>query len=389
MKESSPDTANGAADFLECDRVFHLIIATASANRVLRAVVRDVHELLTTSWLLSDLSRDDFSAIYDQHSLIAQAIIDRDGSRAASVMREHLEWAAAKDRTAERELDGASPKARRAPQPIRRVRQLAACDSFLTANRVEWDTDLLLRRSSYELGTAFGSTCTDGDTTEGSQMSVPQASAKQEGSKARVTGLVPPIATPFRDGALDLDSLHRLLDDLSDHVSGVLVGGSVGEAASMTIEERITVMREVDRGLDRNRQYLAVSVSDNSIEYSRELAYAAGEVGADVAMVSCPNYFTNDSAMLEAYFAALSDFTPCDLCLYDNPIASHTTLSIPDIVRLTVAAPRLTHVKVTDTSVDKVAALRDATDLQVLAGDDAVLWHQLTRGAQGGWSPFR
>ena len=215
-------------------------------------------------------------------------------------------------------------------------------------------------------------------------MSVPQASAKQEGSKARVTGLVPPIATPFRDGALDLDSLQRLLDDLSDHVSGVLVGGSVGEAASLTIDERITVMREVHRGLDRERQYLAVSISDNSIEYSRELAYVAGELGAEVAMVSCPNYFTNDSAMLEAYFAALSDFTPCDLCLYDNPIASHTTLSIQDIVGLTVAAPRLTHVKVTDTAVDKVAALREATDLQILAGDDAVLWHQLTRGAQGG-----
>jgi 4-hydroxy-tetrahydrodipicolinate synthase len=215
-------------------------------------------------------------------------------------------------------------------------------------------------------------------------MSVPQASAKQDGSRMRVTGLVPPIATPFRNGALDLDSLHRLLADLSDHVSGVLVGGSVGEAASMTIEERIIVMREVERGLGRDRQYLAVSISDNSIEYSRELAYAAGEVGADVAMVSCPNYFTNDVGMLEAYFAAISDFTPCDLCLYDNPIASHTTLSVQDIVRLTVAAPRLTHVKVTDTSLDKVAALRDATDLQILAGDDAVLWHQLTRGAQGG-----
>jgi 4-hydroxy-tetrahydrodipicolinate synthase len=215
-------------------------------------------------------------------------------------------------------------------------------------------------------------------------MSVPQASAKQEGSKARVTGLVPPIATPFRDGALDLDSLNRLLDDLAAHVSGVLVGGSVGEAASLTIEERITVMRAVDRALDRDRQYLAVSISDNSIEYSRELADAAGELGADVAMVSCPNYFTNDGAMLEAYFAEISDFSPCDICLYDNPIASHTTLSVQDIVQLTIAAPRLTHVKVTDTSIDKVAALREATDLQILAGDDAVLWHQLTRGAQGG-----
>jgi DNA-binding FadR family transcriptional regulator len=109
MKESSPDTPNGAAEFLDCDRDFHLIIATASANRVLRAVVRDVHELLTTSWLLSDLSRDDFAAIYSQHAQIAQAIIDRDAQRAESVMREHLEWAAAKDRTAERELNAASP----------------------------------------------------------------------------------------------------------------------------------------------------------------------------------------------------------------------------------------------------------------------------------------
>jgi 4-hydroxy-tetrahydrodipicolinate synthase len=215
-------------------------------------------------------------------------------------------------------------------------------------------------------------------------MSVPQTSAKEAGSNVRVTGLVPPIATPFLDGKLDLESLRRLLDDLADHVSGVLIGGSVGEAASLTIEERIIVMREVNRGIDRDKKFLAVSVSDNSIEYSRELAYVAGEVNADVAMVSCPNYYTNDIAMLEAYFAALSEFVPCDICLYDNPIASHTTLSVQDIVRLAAAAPRLTHVKVTDTAVDKVAALRDATDLQLLAGDDAVLWHQLSRGAVGG-----
>jgi DNA-binding FadR family transcriptional regulator len=106
MSESSLETADGVSEFLECDRDFHLVIATASANRVLRAVVRDVHELLTTSWLLSDLGGDDLAAIYEQHSMIAQAIIDRDSARAESVMRDHLEWAAAKDRSAGNELDG-------------------------------------------------------------------------------------------------------------------------------------------------------------------------------------------------------------------------------------------------------------------------------------------
>ena len=133
----------------------------------------------------------------------------------------------------------------------------------------------------------------------------------------------------------------------------------------------------------RDKQFLAVAISDNAIEYSRRLADAAGEVEADLAMVSCPNYFTNDRAMLEAYFAEMSDFVPCDICLYDNPIASHTVLSVDDIAGLAAAAPRLTHIKVTDTSIDKVAALREGTDLVILSGDDVVLWHQLVRGAEG------
>jgi dihydrodipicolinate synthase/N-acetylneuraminate lyase len=45
----------------------------------------------------------------------------------------------------------------------------------------------------------------------------------------RLTGLVPPIATPFRGGSLDLASFARLIDHLAGHVSGYLVGGSVGE----------------------------------------------------------------------------------------------------------------------------------------------------------------
>lgn len=215
-------------------------------------------------------------------------------------------------------------------------------------------------------------------------MSMPQTDAAQGRHTTRVTGLVPPIATPFKDGALDWDSLRRMLDYLSDHVSGVLVGGSVGETASLTVEERIMLMHEVARGIDRKRHFLAVSISDNVIEYSRRLSDAAAEVGADLVMLSCPNYYTNSGGMLNAYFAEVSDFVPCDICLYDNPIASHTLLSVEEISALSAAAPRLTHIKVTDTAIEKVAALRAATNLVVLAGDDAVLWHQLTRGAEGG-----
>jgi 4-hydroxy-tetrahydrodipicolinate synthase len=208
------------------------------------------------------------------------------------------------------------------------------------------------------------------------------SSGAPQGERVRVTGLLPPIATPMRDGQLDLNSFRRQLDYLADHVAGYLVGGSVGEAASLTLEERETLMRtcaEHSAGAKR----LAISISDNCIEHSRRLSASAGEVGADLLMVSCPNYYSNDRAMLVDYFGALGEFASADICIYDNPLASNTHLSIEDLVAIADAVPRVSHIKVTDTALDKVAAVREHTDLVVHAGDDAVLWHQLDRGADG------
>ena len=64
---------------------------------------------------------------------------------------------------------------------------------------------------------------------------------------------------------------------------------------------------------------LAVSISDNAIANSRMLSDVAGEIGADVLMLSCPNYYANDLHMLIEYFGAVGQFASADICLYDNP----------------------------------------------------------------------
>jgi hypothetical protein len=90
-------------------------------------------------------------------------------------------------------------------------------------------------------------------------------------------------------------------------------------------------------------------------------------------MVSCPKYYGNSLEMLIEYLGEVAEFASADLCLYDNPIASHTLLSVADIARIAESVPRVTHIKVTDTAIDKVAELRAATALVILAGDDAVM----------------
>jgi 4-hydroxy-tetrahydrodipicolinate synthase len=202
-------------------------------------------------------------------------------------------------------------------------------------------------------------------------------------ARVRVTGIVPPITTPFLGGRVDLEALRRQLDYLVDSVEGVLVGGSTGEAASLTLAERESVIRTVAGHLSGTGRTLVVSIADNSIENSRRLSEIAGEVGAELLALSCPNYFVNRQSMLAEYFAAVGDFVSADICLYDNPIASHTFLSVAEILSLLASVPRITHIKMTDVAIGKVAAVLSQADVTVLAGEDSVLWHQLNSGADG------
>lgn len=197
-----------------------------------------------------------------------------------------------------------------------------------------------------------------------------------------VTGWVPPIVTPFDGGRLDLESLRQVVEYLGPVVSGYLVGGSVGEHPSLSVDERATVIRAV-ASYKRADRMLVAGVADNSIENSVALVRVAEEAGADLLIVSCPNYYTNTLAMIRAFLQHLAAHTSLELCLYDNPLATHTILSVADIVDLSRTVPRLTHIKVTDLAPEKVTRLRAETALTVHAGDDAVLWRMLSRGAQG------
>ena len=100
-------------------------------------------------------------------------------------------------------------------------------------------------------------------------MNAPLKAQAGERPVAKVTGFVPPIATPFLDGNLDLDSLKRLLDDLAGSVSGVLVGGSVGEAASLTVDERNRLMNQVASYVDGDLSLAAARPSIRSMAHLR------------------------------------------------------------------------------------------------------------------------
>jgi DNA-binding FadR family transcriptional regulator len=94
--------------FLEHDREFHVAIVRAASNRVLRALLRDIHELLITSWVLTKLSMEDVRTVFHQHERIALAVRHGDPDEAERSMREHLEWAVTQDHFASKGVSGPS-----------------------------------------------------------------------------------------------------------------------------------------------------------------------------------------------------------------------------------------------------------------------------------------
>jgi GntR family transcriptional regulator, transcriptional repressor for pyruvate dehydrogenase complex len=79
--------------FLVSDRAFHDVIGRATGNMVLRAMMRDLHNLLAANWTGSRTSPAQLESLAQQHADIAEAIRTRDSAAAAAAMETHLLWA--------------------------------------------------------------------------------------------------------------------------------------------------------------------------------------------------------------------------------------------------------------------------------------------------------
>jgi DNA-binding FadR family transcriptional regulator len=89
-----PDTAFHVADW-----DFHHLVARASGNSLLGAVIRDIREVLATLWSVSRLTTGEITRVAEYHARIASAVGRRDPEGAAEAMRDHLTWASTLDLT--------------------------------------------------------------------------------------------------------------------------------------------------------------------------------------------------------------------------------------------------------------------------------------------------
>jgi len=208
------------------------------------------------------------------------------------------------------------------------------------------------------------------------------------GRKLDLTGVFPPIATPFdKDENIAWDKLeHNMNKWNSVDLRGYLVQGSNGEICYLTQEERVEMIRVV-KSLAGDKLVLAGSGCE-STRATIQMTNAMAQAGADAAFVVTPCYFKSKMTgpALEQHFRAVADASPVPVILYSVPANTGIDLA-PDVILRLAKHPNIVGIKDSGGDITKIGGLVHGTkgeEFQVLAGSASYLLSALTVGAVGG-----
>jgi 4-hydroxy-tetrahydrodipicolinate synthase len=197
-------------------------------------------------------------------------------------------------------------------------------------------------------------------------------------------GVLPAITTPFAaDLSIDHDRLTEHCERLlAAGCAGVVPGGSLGEGATLSSEEKAAVTATCVAALD-GRGSVVTGVAALSTSVAVDLARRAQDAGADGLMVLPPYAYSTDWREMKAHVVAVLEATDLPCMLYNNPVSYGTDFRPEQIAELASEHANLEAVKESSRDVRRVTELVRSTDLEVLVGVDDLIVEGIAAGAVG------
>ena len=186
------------------------------------------------------------------------------------------------------------------------------------------------------------------------------------------TGSIPALVTPFKNGALDLDTLKSLVEwHIAEGSTGLVPVGTTGESPTLSHEEHETVIEVVVKAARGRVPVIAGAGSNNTVEGMRLIRHAA-KVGATAALVVTPYYNKPTQAGLIAHYTALHDCSDLPIIIYNIPGRSVVDMS-PETMGVLAKLPRILGVKDATGKIERVSQQRltCGADFIQLSGEDA------------------
>lgn len=199
-------------------------------------------------------------------------------------------------------------------------------------------------------------------------------------------GVLPAITTPFLDNdEVDHAFLARHVALMMDADSaGIVPLGSLGETATLSIDEKRAVLRTVVTAV-AGRGAVVAGVAALATRDAVAFARMAQAEGCQGLMVLPPYVYSTDWREMKAHVSAVIGATALPCMLYNNPIAYKTDFSALQMKELADQHPNLVAVKESSADVRRIAAIKAAMGqrLHILVGVDDLIVEGIAAGATG------
>lgn len=201
-----------------------------------------------------------------------------------------------------------------------------------------------------------------------------------------LSGVLTALTTPF-DGSekIDIPQLKRVVDRVVNAgVDGVVAGGSTGEFAALTAEERLRLVDTIIEHTDDRVPVIAQTGATTTAEAIR-FSQAAEKSGADVLMLVTPYYEPLSLEETVTYIKDVAGAVGLPVMLYNIPDATGVNLDPGTVRALAEEVDNILYIK--DSSANWEQALQlihqHSDVIGTFIGWDTYTFSALTEGAAG------
>jgi 4-hydroxy-tetrahydrodipicolinate synthase len=198
-------------------------------------------------------------------------------------------------------------------------------------------------------------------------------------------GVFPALLTPFdANDQVDLAMYEKNLDaQVEAGIHCIIIGGSLGEASTLTIEEKELLVKFSVKKLS-GKLPVIMNIAEGSTRDAVRQAALAKEWGADGLMLLPPMRYKADDRETVEFFKAVASSTALPVMIYNNPVDYKIDVTLDMFAELS-ALPNINAIKESTRDVTNITRLRNrfGSRFAILCGVDPLTVEELALGADG------
>jgi dihydrodipicolinate synthase/N-acetylneuraminate lyase len=198
-------------------------------------------------------------------------------------------------------------------------------------------------------------------------------------------GVFPALTTKF-DGNDSLDIplfLRNLQAQLDAGVHGIILGGTLGEASTLSEKEKEQLVRATVEYVE-GRIPVVLNVAEGATREAVRQADLAHTWGAEGLMLLPPMRYRGDAREVVTYFREVAASTPLPIMIYNNPVDYGNEVTL-DMFETLLELPNIQAVKESTRDISNVTRIKNrfGDRLKILCGVDTLAMESLLMGADG------